>query len=106
VSAGYRDVSPAELAAARGTVRVVDVREPAELTGELGHIPGVEAAPLGSVTRRSAAWNVDEPIVLVCRSGARSASAARALVASGFRNVMNLAGGMLAYRAAGLPVER
>ena len=105
MKAGYRDVSPAELDAARGTVRIVDVREPHELTGDLGRIPGIEPAPLATVAARARAWRRDEPIVLVCRSGGRSAHAAQALVAAGFQRVMNLAGGMLAYRAAGLPVE-
>jgi rhodanese-related sulfurtransferase len=105
VSATYRDVSPAELVAALGRVRVVDVREPHELTGELGRIPGVESVPLASVATRAQAWRRDQPIALVCRSGGRSARAAQALVAAGFREVLNLAGGMIAYRAAGLPVE-
>lgn len=105
-SAGYRDVSPAQLDAARGAVRIVDVREPAELVGELGRIPGAESAPLATVAARAAEWPRDEDIVLVCQSGRRSARAAEVLVAAGFRRVMNLAGGMLAYRAAGLPAER
>ena len=103
---GYRDVSPAALHSWRDAVRIIDVREPAELVGELGHIPGIEPAPLASVAARSAAWPKDQEIVLVCRSGGRSSTAAQALVAAGFRRVMNLAGGMLAYHAAGLPVER
>jgi rhodanese-related sulfurtransferase len=104
--AGYRDVPPAAVARARGTVRIVDVREPHELTGELGHIPGVERAPLATVAARAAGWDPQEEIVLVCRSGGRSARAAEVLVRAGFRHVMNLAGGMLAYNAAGLPVAR
>ena len=104
--AGYRDVSPAALDAARGAVRIVDVREPDELVGELGHIHGAEPAPLATVAARAAAWGKDEEIVLVCRSGGRSSGAAQALVRAGFRRVMNLAGGMLAYNAAGLQVAR
>jgi rhodanese-related sulfurtransferase len=104
--AGYRDVLPRAVAQARGTVRIVDVREPDELTGELGHIPGVERAPLATIALHAADWHPDEEIVLVCRSGGRSARAAEALVRAGFRHVMNLAGGMLAYHAAGLPVAR
>jgi sulfur-carrier protein adenylyltransferase/sulfurtransferase len=103
--AGYRDVTPAALHAARGRVRIVDVREPDELVGELGHIGGVDPIPLGVLAARAATWNRDADIVLVCRSGGRSARAAEILVAAGFRRVMNLAGGMLAYRAVGLPVE-
>jgi rhodanese-related sulfurtransferase len=103
---GSRDVAPAALAAARGAVRIVDVREPDELVGEPGCIAGVENAPLPLVMAHAAAWPRDEALVLVCRSGGRSSTAARMLVAAGFHKVMNLAGGMLAYRAAGLPVAR
>ena len=53
---------------------------------------------------RARTWNRDDELVIVCRSGARSARAAEALAAMGFRRVMNLTGGMLAYTAAGLPV--
>ena len=105
MNARYKDISPAELHAMRERVRIVDVREPHELAGELGRIPGIEAAPMATVAARAARWRRDEPIVLVCRSGARSGRAAQALAGAGFRNVMNLAGGMIAYGAAGLPVE-
>jgi rhodanese-related sulfurtransferase len=104
--AGYRDVSPAALCSATGTTHVVDVRESHELSGELGHIRGVDHVPLAALAARAGAWRRDEEVVLVCRSGARSSQAARILVAAGFQKVMNLAGGMLAYTAAGLPVAR
>jgi len=103
---GYRDVYPEALHAARGAVRLVDVREPHELDDDLGHIAGIEHVPLATVAAAAATWRRDETIVLICRSGGRSGRAAEALVAAGFRRVMNLAGGMLAYRSAGLPVER
>ncbi len=105
-AAGYRDISPTELASIAGSVRVVDVREPHELVGELGHIHGVEPVPLVNLAGRAATWRKDDEIVLVCRSGARSSRGAEILVAAGFRKVMNLAGGMLAYSAAGLPAAR
>lgn len=104
--AGYRDVSPQALFAARGEVRLIDVREPDEYVGELGHLPGAELVPLATVGARAAGWDHDVELVLICRSGARSARAAEDLVRAGFRHVMNLAGGMLAYHAARLPVER
>jgi len=105
-AAGYRDVSPTELASMSRPVRVVDVREPHELAGELGHIHGVEPVPLATLAARASSWCKHDEIILVCRSGARSRRGAEMLVAAGFRKVMNLAGGMLAYSAAGLPVAR
>jgi sulfur dioxygenase len=45
------------------------------------------------------------PVVTVCRSGTRSAQAAVLLDKAGFKQVANLAGGMLRWRAAGYPVE-
>lgn len=106
MAGGYRDVSPTATLAARGAVRLIDVREPHEYTGELGHIAGAELVPLATVLEASRAWAREQDVILICRSGARSGRAAEALVAAGFARVMNMAGGMLAYNAAGLPVER
>jgi rhodanese-related sulfurtransferase len=106
LAAGYRDVSPQAVFAARGQVRLVDVREPVEFDGELGHIAGAELVPLATVGQHLHAWDRAAELVLVCRSGGRSARAAEQLVAAGFLQVMNLAGGMLAYVAADLPIER
>lgn len=103
---GYRDVSPEATAQARDAVRLVDVREPHEYTGELGHIPGSELVPLATVLDAARRWEPHRDLILICRSGARSGRAAEALVAAGFTRVMNMAGGMIAYNAAGLPVER
>ena len=103
---GYRDVSPADVAATRGTVQLVDVRQPAEYTGELGHIPGARLVPLGELLATARAWDREAPVVLICRSGARSSSGAADLAGAGFRRVMNMRGGMMAYNAAGLPTER
>jgi rhodanese-related sulfurtransferase len=104
--AGYRDLSPEAAFAARGRVRLIDVRDADEINGELGHIPGVEWVPLPTLETRAPTWDRDGELILVCRSGARSGRAAETLVRLGFRKVMNLAGGMLAYNAAGLPVAR
>ncbi len=103
---GYRDVSPADTIAARGAARLVDVREPHEYVGELGHVPGSELVPLAAVAAAASGWDRERDVILICRSGARSGRAAEAMVAAGFARVMNMAGGMLAYTAAGLPVER
>jgi adenylyltransferase/sulfurtransferase len=93
-----REIAPAALAArlARGeALLVVDVREPAETAG--GVIPGAQCVPLGVFGDALAQLPRDRPIVLVCRSGTRSATAARQLMAAGFDDVQSLAGGMLRW---------
>lgn len=104
--AGYRDVDPVRVDAARGKTRIVDVREPDEFTGELGHIEEAELVPLGAVELEAQKWDREREIVLVCRSGNRSGRAAAALSAMGFRRVMNMVGGMLAWNDAKLAVRR
>lgn len=103
--ATYRDITPAGALAARGKARLIDVREASELASD-GFIEGVEHVPLGRVADVARQWNTDDELVIVCRSGGRSAAAASALCGMGFHRVSNMAGGMIAYKAAGLPVHR
>lgn len=104
---GYREVEVRPLFdAPRDDLTLVDVREPAELDGLLGHIAGVRRAPLTTVPEVVRDWPRQASVVLVCRSGARSARAAVQLVGLGFTRVMNLRGGMLAWNTAHLPVVR
>ncbi len=87
---------------------VLDVREPEEFTGELGHVEGSLLVPLDALEKRlpKLAGYVDRDVVVVCRAGARSATAGAILCRAGFRRVLNLNGGMLAWRAAGLTSQR
>jgi rhodanese-related sulfurtransferase len=103
---GYRDVDVGAVARVKDVARLVDVREPSELEGLLGHIAGVEPVPLRTVEEACSGWPRDTELVMVCRSGARSGRAAAQLVRQGFTRVMNLRGGMLAWNEAGLPVVR
>jgi rhodanese-related sulfurtransferase len=100
------NIAPSRLATWRGRARLVDVREPAEFVGELGHLPDAELVPLRTVPSVAQPWDRSAPIVVICRSGARSASAAQILRQMGFTAVMNLEGGMMAVEAAGLAVVR
>lgn len=102
---GYRDMEP-EALVTLANAQVVDVREPDEYVGELGHIPGSILVPLGELSAKASALARDRPTVVVCRSGRRSARGAELLTALGFERVFNLRGGMQAYRAAGLLTER
>lgn len=103
---GYRDVDVSAVAGVRNEVRLVDVREPSELEGILGHIAGAELVPLSTVEEAAGRWPREAELVMVCRSGARSGRAAAQLARRGFPRVMNLRGGMLAWNEAGLPVVR
>jgi rhodanese-related sulfurtransferase len=79
----------------------VDVREPEEWAA--GHVEGSLWIPLGELQARAGELPRDRPLVIVCRSGSRSAYAADALVAAGW-DASNLAGGLHAWAAAGLPL--
>jgi rhodanese-related sulfurtransferase len=97
-------VTPSQLDTVAG-IRRIDVREPHEFTGPLGHLPGAELVPLATVPLRCQEWDREAPLLLICRSGGRSGQAAALLRAQGFRRPINLAGGMLAVEQLGLPVE-
>ena len=103
--AGIHEIQPAMLEENIGAAKVLDVREPEEWSGALGHIVQAQLIPLGQLTGRVAELDRTRPIVTACRSGARSAQAVVILQRLGFAQVANLAGGMIRWRASGLPVE-
>ena len=105
-SAGFHDVPVATARPLLAGVRLVDVREPHEFSGDLGHVAGAELVPLGTIAEAAAGWDRRAPILLICRSGGRSGRAAAALAGAGFAELYNLSGGMLAWNDAGLPVSR
>ena len=102
---GIWEVQPDWLEEHLREVEIVDVREPAEFNGALGHVPGARLVPLGSLAARAGELSKERPIVTVCRSGARSAQATVLLGKAGFNRVANLAGGMLRWHAQRLHVE-
>ena len=72
----------------------LDVREPDEFAS--GTLPGTVNVPLGELAAHVGELDPSRRVVLLCRSGNRSGRAAEFLVDSGFDDVVNLAGGMLA----------
>ena len=69
--------------------RLVDVRSPGEFAA--GHLPGAVNIPVDEIDGRLGELEPkDAPVVVYCRSGARSSSAARALEGAGFSKVHNL----------------
>jgi rhodanese-related sulfurtransferase len=94
-------------------VLLIDIREPAEF--QRGHIPGAIHAPRGLlefeihglVDRSRENLNVPHdqtPIVLYCGTGGRSALAAKTLEELGYKNVKSMAGGIVAWAQAQLPL--
>ncbi|MFO0595853.1 MAG: rhodanese-like domain-containing protein [Myxococcaceae bacterium] len=105
--AGHRDVQIGQLPVPfPAGVRVVDVREPSEFTGPLGHIAGAALVPMGAVMAEAHAWDKNAEVLLICKSGGRSSNVAQALTRLGFTKAMNLVGGMMAWNAAGRPTEK
>lgn len=80
------------------TLVLVDVRTDPELTGPLGHIPGIIHIPLQELNERFTELEAykNQPIAIICRSGNRSGVATKLLLEKGFK-VKNVAGGMKAW---------
>lgn len=77
---------------------MVDVREPREW--DQGVLPGSERISLGAFPFQMNTLDKDIPVLVVCRSGARSERAAQLLARAGFQRVANLAGGLVALGLA------
>ncbi len=81
---------------------LLDVREPDEWAA--GHVSGARHLPMREVPARMAEVPMDGDVLVVCRSGVRSAKVVSFLLANGWDNVINLDGGMRAWVAAGHPL--
>lgn len=87
---------------------LLDVREPFEFSGPMGrHAPGAHLVPLQQVPHRldELPADMDAEVLVICKSGGRSARAAAFLISQGRRRVFNVAGGTDGWVREGLPVE-
>lgn len=104
---GIPEIAPETLNENLGKARLIDVRTPAEFTGDLGHIPGAELVELGPELMK---WletsDKKQEVVFVCKSGGRSGQATMASRQMGFENTINLRGGMLQWNARGFVTEK
>jgi rhodanese-related sulfurtransferase len=80
---------------------LIDVRTPGEYRE--GHIPGVVNIPLNELENRLAEVPKDKKVVIICRTGNRSAQGTKLLRSKGFDNVFNSTGGMSTWKG---PVEK
>ena len=82
-------------------LRVIDVRQMQEIAA--GTVPKAEPLPLHTLPAKIHELSREEKLVMVCRSGARSAQACMFLQQQGFSNVYNLRGGMMGWVQSGFP---
>lgn len=105
---GASSVTPTEavMLMNREKAVVVDVCEPAEFAA--GHVTGAKSVPLAQLEQQlpGVAKNKATPVILVCASGMRSGRAVAVARKLGYEKPYSLAGGMGAWRAASLPVQK
>jgi rhodanese-related sulfurtransferase len=97
---GFQEYTPEQLEQrleTGETLQLIDVREPFEWDIANLEKLGAKLIPLGDLPDRMSELDPDTDIVVYCRSGSRSAGAARHLQAHGFQNVWNLKGGIKAW---------
>ena len=99
------DLTPEDVAKgmAEGRYLLVDVREPNEVAVEA--YPDAVVVPLSSFDAQDIPDSHGKQVVFACRSGKRSVTASLAAQAAGLAYDNHLAGGMLAWKAAGLPTK-
>ena len=97
-----REISVEEAVAMRNSgAFILDVRQPEEWNEY--HVPGSTLIPLAELASRVDELPQDQEIVIVCRSGNRSAQGRDILLGAGFTQVTSMAGGLAQWRAAGYP---
>jgi rhodanese-related sulfurtransferase len=99
------DLTPEEVSKgmAEGRYLLVDVREPNEVAVDA--YPGAVVVPLSTFDPQDIPDPAGKDVVFACRSGKRSVTASLAAQAGGLAYDRHLAGGMLAWKAAGLPTK-
>ena len=100
------DVPAEEVFKDKEQLVLIDVRRPDEYIGELGHVEEAQNIVLDTIPQNIDSLTKDKTIVFICRSGARSGQATEFALNSGFSNVYNMDGGMLAWNSKNLPVVK
>jgi sulfur dioxygenase len=103
--AGLPELPCTWVAEHRGGLTLLDVRSPEEFAGPDGHVSGSLSIPLPELEARAGEIPPDQPVVVVCHSGSRSALATQQLLRAGRREVANLQGGLSRWASDGYPLE-
>jgi len=105
---GFRDLSPQDAIRLinKQDAIILDVRDESEF--KAGHIVNARNYPVALIDTKlnELATEKERPVLIYCKSGQRSARAASLLNKQGFTNVFKLAGGMMAWQSASLPVVK
>lgn len=98
------DFTPQQVASllAQDEIQLIDVRQDHE--NQSARIPGSRLIELASLPEQAGTISADRPVVFYCHSGGRSAAATQAFADAGF-DAHNMVGGIVAWAAAGLPLE-
>lgn len=100
------DVEPQDVLSNISDLKLIDVREPSEFTGELGHIDGSELVVLSTLPEKLSSLSQTKPIVFICRSGSRSAQASAFALSKGLTKTYNMRGGMILWNQLSLPIQK
>lgn len=96
-------VEKAHQAVKDSRVQFVDVRTVEEFAA--GHAVGTQNLPVETISENLASLDKSKPVYLICRTGRRSANAAKILAEAGFTDVYDVKGGTVAWTEAGLPMD-
>lgn len=100
---GVPEVTAKQVFEGKDQLVVIDVRTAEEWSSELGYIEGAQLKTLGKdFEDYVSGLSKEQDIVVVCRSGRRSAAATLYLIEQGYSNTYNMQGGMIAWNEAGL----
>ena len=103
----FRSLSPQEaksLVESRKDLVLVDVRSPEELSE--GSIPGSQLIPFTELAQGRMTLPSGQPLLLICAVGGRSYAVGQYFSGKGYGEIYNLAGGISAWKAAGLPLQQ
>ena len=104
--AGFAEVEPDWVAHNRASVHILDVRSEDEIAEENNSITGALVIPLDKLRDQLDDVPADKPVVVLCRSGRRSALAVGILQNAGMKKVANIAGGILRWKDEGLALDQ